>query len=207
MGLALVTASTRGALKSGQNCPRQTHAKRTVNTSCGARTPISGRSDPDNRLTGTLLTWQEPGPPPWKRWVRALGGSPRRGGAPTLRDRRRCARRRPERAPAHGAGGEHRRVAPGRERQRLASGGASVGAWRPGARVNAWHPGASVSAWRGRPSGRAPSGPAPPCGSAPSPASPRRIRRRGRTPGTARARASAAGPGTRSHPRWRTACW
>lgn len=63
------------------------------------------------------------------------------------------------------------------------------------------------SAWRARRRGRAPSGPARPCGSGPSPASPRCTRRRGRTPGTAPATAAAAGPATRSHRRSRTACW
>lgn len=62
-------------------------------------------------------------------------------------------------------------------------------------------------AWRGWRCGRGRAGRARPCGCGPPPGSPRRTRRRGRTPATARATACAAGRWPRTSRPTRTACW
>lgn len=62
-------------------------------------------------------------------------------------------------------------------------------------------------AWRGWRCGRGRAGRARPCGCGPPPGSPRRTRRRGRTPATARATACAAGRWPRTSRPRTTACW
>ena len=61
-------------------------------------------------------------------------------------------------------------------------------------------------AWPGKPRGRAHGRPGSPCGCAPPPGSPRRTRRRGRTPATAPATACAAGRSPRTSRPRTTAC-
>lgn len=68
-------------------------------------------------------------------------------------------------------------------------------------------PDGASRAWRGSRCDRAPSGPARPCGYARPPESPRRTRRRGRTPGTAPGRACAAARSPRTSRRRPSACW